>query len=120
MSSLEPKRKYILHYVNLQLYLELGMTLKKVHRVLTFAQSAWLKVYIDYNTVQRALATSEFWKRLYKLMNNAMFGKTMENVRHRRQLELVRDDTRLKKLCAKPTFRSKTIISTALTAIENY
>jgi hypothetical protein len=91
-----------------------------VHRVLAFSQSAWLEKYIAYNTAQRAAATSEFLKRLYKLMNNAIFGKTMENVRNRRQIEFAVEEKRLKKLVARPTFRSKTIISSALTAIENY
>ena len=59
-------------------------------------------------------------KRLHKLMNNAIFGKTMENVRHRRQIEFATEAKRLKKLAAKPTFRSKMIISEELTTIENY
>ena len=118
--SLEPKRKYVVHYRALQLYLELGLKLTKIHRVLAFDQSPWLEPYIAFNTVRRAAASSEFLKRLYKLMNNAIFGKTMENVRHRRQIEFASEAKRLKKLAAKPTFRSKMIISEELTAIENY
>ena len=118
--SLEPKRKYVVHYRALQLYLQLGLKLVQVHRILEFKQKPWLAKYIDFNTTQRAAAKSDFLKRLYKLMNNAIFGKTMENVRNRRQIEFAMEEKRLKKLVARPTFRSKTIISTVLTAIENY
>ena len=118
--SLEPKRKYIVHYRALQLYLQLGLKLTNIHRVLTFDQSAWLEPYITFNTAQRTAAKSEFLKRLYKLMSNAIFGKTMENVRNRRQIEFVSHGKRLKKLVARPTFQSKMIISKTLKAIENY
>ena len=118
--NLEPKRKYVTHYRNLQLYLSLGMKLVNIHRVLWFDQSPWLKKYIDFNTLQRMLATSEFGKDFFKLMNNAMFGKTMENVRNRRNLELVTTQKRHDKLVARPTFRTSTIISKDLTAVENY
>ncbi len=118
--NLEPKRKYVMHYQNLQLYLSLGMKLVNIHRVLWFDQSPWLKKYIDFNTLQRTLATSEFAKDFFKLMNNAMFGKTMENVRNRRNLELVTTTERHDKLAARPTFRTSTIISKDLCAVENY
>ena len=118
--SLEPKRKYVVHYRALQLYLQLGLKLTAIHRVLTFDQSAWLEPYIAFNTAQRTAAKSEFLKRLYKLMNNAIFGKTMENVRNRRQIEFATTEKRLKKLVARPTFKSKIIISEELTALENY
>lgn len=118
--SLEPKCKYIVHYRALKLYVQLGMKIKQIHRVLTFEQSPWLKPYIDFNTSQRATASSDFLKNLFKLMNNAIFGKTMENVRNRRQIEFASTEKRLKKLVARATFRSKTIISDLLTAIENY
>jgi hypothetical protein len=118
--NLEPKRNYVVHYRNLQLYLSLGMKLVGIHRVLWFDQKPWLKKYIDFNTLQRMLATSEFGKDFYKLMNNAMFGKTMENVRNRRQLELVTTLERFNKLAARPTFRSATTISEDLSAVENY
>ena len=118
--SLESKHKYVVHYRALQLYVKLGVKLTVIHRVLEFAQAPWLKPYIDFNTAQRAAASSGFLKSLFKLMNNAIFGKTMENVRNRRQIEFATTMKRLKKLVARPTFRSKTIISELLTAIENY
>ena len=88
--------------------------------MLEFAQAPWLKPYIDFNTAQRATASSGFLKNLFKLMNNAIFGKTMENVRNRRQIEFATTEKRLKKLAVRPTFISKTIISELLTAIKNY
>ena len=118
--SVESKHKYVVHYRALQLYVKLGVKLTVIHRVLEFAQAPWLKPYIDFNTAQRAAACSDFLKNLFKLMNNAIFGKTMENVRNRRQIEFATTEKRLKKLVARPTFRSKTIISELLTAIENY
>ena len=118
--SFEPKRKYVVHYRNLQLYLSLGMKLVGVHRVLWFDQSPWLKKYINFNTAKRALATSEFAKDFFKLMNNAMFGKTMENVRNRRNLELVTTEERHDRLVARATFRTSTIISKDLSPVENY
>ena len=65
------------------LYTKLGIFVTKVHRVLQFKQSPWLKPYIDFNTKQIALATSQFEKEFFTLMNNAMFGRTQENLRER-------------------------------------
>ena len=94
------------------------MRLKNVHQVLSFKQSAWLKSYIDHNTAKRALADNDFEKDFFKLMNNAMFGKTMENVRKRRLINIVTRDRQLKKLVAQPTFKSITVFREDLSAIE--
>ena len=116
--NLMDKEKYIVHYRNLKLYVSLGMRIKKVHRVLSFHQSPWLKEYIDFNTRQRTAAKNEFEKNFFKLMNNSMFGKTMENLRHRRNVDLVNNEKKLKKLAAQPTFKSFKIFHEHLTAVE--
>jgi hypothetical protein len=111
IGSLETKIKYKLHYRNLKLYLSLGMKLLHVHRILAFDQAPWLKPYIDLNTGMRQRAKSEFEKDFFKLMNNAVFGKSMENVRKRRNIQLVCDAMKLKKLLAKPQLEQFIIVN---------
>ena len=70
-----------MRYRNLKYYLSQGLILKKVHRILQFKQSLWMKPYIDFNTQKRMVATNEADKNLFKLLTNAVYGKIMENMR---------------------------------------
>ncbi|KAK3750211.1 hypothetical protein RRG08_004434 [Elysia crispata] len=118
--NLRDKNHYVLHYRNLQLYLGLGMKLKKVHRALRFEQSPWMEPYIRMNTELRKQATSAFEKDLYKLMNNSVFGKTMENLRKRVDVKLVRahEEDKLRRLLASPSFARANIFDDDLAAVE--
>ena len=116
--TLNDKEKYILHYRNLQSYLSLGLKLKKIHRVLEFDQSPWLKQYIDFNTQKRTHAKNSFEKDFFKLMNNSVFGKTMENIRKRVDVRLVTSKEKLLKLASKPTYVSSKIFNENLVAVH--
>ena len=116
--TLNDKEKYILHYRNLQSYLSLGLKLKKIHRVLQFDQSPWLKQYIDLNTQKRTHAKNSFEKDFFKLMNNSVFGKTMENIRKRVDVRLVTSKEKLLKLASKPTYVSSKIYNENLVAVH--
>ena len=112
------KEKYVLHYRNLQLYVDLGLKVNKVHRVLKFNQSPWLKQYISFNTQKRTQAKNSFEKDFFKLMNNSVFGKTMENVRKRVDVRLITDEKKLLKMASKPTYVSSKIFNENLVAVH--
>ncbi|KAK3796762.1 hypothetical protein RRG08_045769 [Elysia crispata] len=118
--SLRDKNHYVLHYRNLQLFLGLGLQLRKVHRALRFDQSPWMEPYIRMNTELRKQATSAFEKDLYKLANNSVFGKTMENLRKRVDVKLVRsnEEDKLRRLLASPSFARANIFDDDLAAVE--
>ena len=116
--TLGKKEKYVLHYRNLQLYIDLGLKVTNVHRVLEFNQSTWLKQYIDFNTEKRKNAKNAFEKDFFKLMNNSVFGKTMENIRKRVDVRLVTDEKKLLKYTSKPTYVSSKIFNENLVAVH--
>ena len=116
--SLMNKEKYVLHYRNLQQYLSLGMKLTKIHRVLEFKQRPWMKKYIDFNTEMRKMAKNSFEKDFFKLMNNSVFGKTMENLRKRSNIKLETDPEHLIKLTKKPAYVSSKIFDENLVGVQ--
>ena len=83
MKDLKNKTNYVVHYRNLQFYLPLGMKLTKIHGVLQFKQSDWMKEYISFNTEKIKNVANSFEKDFFKLMINSVYGKTMENLRKR-------------------------------------
>ena len=108
--NLRNKIKYVVHYRNLKLYLQLGLVVTKVHRVLTFKQSPWLKTCIDFNTRQCSLAGNCFLDDFFKLMNNGVFGRTQKNLWDRVSVE--------RKRVAKPNFYTGTLITDCLTVVH--
>ena len=116
--NLYNKEKYIIHYSALKQCIDLGLKLTKVHRILEFDQSKWMKPYIDLNTEKRQAAKNDFEKDFYKLMNNSVFGKTMENIRNRVDVQLVKNKEQAQKLVNKPNFESFKIFSKNLIAIH--
>ena len=85
------KNNYVIHYRNLQQCIELRMKLKKIHRILKFKQKDWMKPYIDFNTERRKEATNEANKNHFKLLNNDAYGKTVENMRKRTKIGIVKN-----------------------------
>ncbi|XP_071444738.1 uncharacterized protein [Hetaerina americana] len=118
LNTLDNKKRYVLHYRNLKQALVKGLKMKYVHRVLEFDQSCWMKSYIDLNSQRRKLATDESERDFYKLMCNAVFGKTIENMRNRMKLELVSNPKRLDKLVAGPHFLDRTIYGENLAGVH--
>lgn len=122
--DLNDKKNYVIHYKTLLQCLENGLVLKKVHRILQFSQSPWLKKYIELNNSHRTEATTVFNKNFFKLMNNAVYGKTMENIEKRKTVKLVTHWENIgKKLgarafIARPHFHSISIFSKHLSAIQ--
>ena len=116
--NLNDKTKYVIHYKNLIQCLRAGMKLKKIHSGIKFVESEWMKPYIDKNTNLRAMTKNNFEKDFYKLMNNSVFGKTMENLRNRVDVRLVNTKEKLRKLVAKPNFKSRKIFNENLVSVH--
>ena len=96
--NLYDKNNYVVHIRSLKQALNHGLILKKVQKVIQFNQEAWLKEYIDMNTELRKQARNDYEKDFFKLMNNSVFGKTMENVKKHRDIKLVTTDKRRNQL----------------------
>ena len=112
------KKKYVVHIRTLNQALKHGLVLKKVHRVIQFEQSAWLKPYIMLNTTLRKAAKNEFEKDFFKLMNNSVFGKTMENIRNHIDMKLATNQQKYLKYAMKPNFKGGVKFSKNLMGVE--
>ena len=111
--NFQNKKKYVVNIKSLKQALNHGLKFKKIHRIIEFNQKAWLKPYIDMNTELIKLA-----KYLFTLMNNAVFGRTMENIRKHRDIKLVTTDKKRNKLVSKPIFHTMNYNSEGLSIIE--
>ncbi|CAH1107474.1 unnamed protein product [Psylliodes chrysocephalus] len=122
--NLHNKEKYIIHYRNLKQCLKYGLKLTKIHRIIEFSQAPWLKKYIDLNTILRNGAKNDFERELFKLLINAIFGKTMENVEKRKTIHLsthwenTRGSIGARTLIAKPEFKTCSVFNENLVAIH--
>ena len=115
--NLFKKSNYIVHYLNLQLYITLGLELVRITKGVQFKQNAWMKPYIDFNTDKRKLAKSDFEKDFFKLANNSVFGKSMENVKKYSDIKLVTSPEKFRHLSANPRYHSSVVFNDNLVAV---
>ena len=116
--NLRDKKNYIIHIQALNQALQHGLRLDRIHRAIEFDQSSWLKTYIDFNTQLRTAATSDLEKDFFKLMNNSVFGKTMENIRKHRNIKLVTTEEKYLRTVMKPNFKSGVLFGENLMGCE--
>ena len=112
------EKNYVIHYRNLQLHISLGMKVTKVHKILKFKQTDWLKKFVDFNTEKRKNPINNFEKNFLKLLINSVFCNTMENLRRRINVRLINNAKDYVKCLSKPTFVSQKIFSKNLVAIH--
>ena len=110
------KKKYLIHYRMLKFYVRHGMMVEKIHEIISFKQSKWLESYISFNTQKRNKAKKEFEKDFFKFLVNAAFGKFLENIRNRLELELIEKDN-IKKIVDQ---QSKLTFNGIQKTYENY
>ena len=116
--NLGGKTNYIVYYRNLQLYLSLGMKLTKIHKILRFKQSDWMKIYINFNTEKGKNVTNKLEKTFFKLIISSVYGKTMENLRRRISVTIVNNEKDFLKHVSKLTYVSRKIFSKNYVAIH--
>ena len=116
--NLRDKKNYVIHIQALNQALQHGLRLDRIHRVIEFDQSPWLKTYIDFNTQLSTAATNDFEKDFFKLMNNSVFGKTMENIRKHRNIGLVMTEEKYLRTVMKPNFKSGVLFGENLMGCE--
>jgi hypothetical protein len=117
VSTFLPRNNYVLHSANLALYLNLGMKLTKIHRILSFTQSTFLRTYIQFCTAKRTASKSEFRKRLFKSFSNSNFGKFIEQTRSHLDCHIVTDKAKFEKWAACPRYSSFKILAGDIVAV---
>ena len=118
VSNLRDKKGYVVHTKKLNQALKHGLKLKKVHRVIEFEHSNWMKPYIMLNNTLRTAAKNYFEKYFFKLMNNSVFGKTMKNIRNHKDMKLVTSEQKYQIYVMKPNFKNGYPFSKDLFAVE--
>ena len=116
--NLRDKNNYVIHIQALNQVLQHGLRLDGIHRAIEFDQSPWLKTHIDFNTQLRTAATNDFEKDFFKLMNNSVFGKAMENIRKHRNIKLVTTEEKYLRTVMKPNFKSGVLFGENLMGCE--
>ena len=116
--NLKDKKKYVIHIRALDQVLRHRLVLERTHRAIEFNQTDWMKPYIDFNTKLRTAATNGFEKDFFKLMNNSVFGKTMENIRKHRNIKLVTNKDKYLRTVMKPNFKSGVLFGESLMGCE--
>ena len=118
IATVTDKDHYICHSSILKFYLENGMKLKEVHRVLAFAQKPWMKKFVEFNAQKRKEAKSTFWKDLYKRINNCLYGRSLYSAKSQIDFRLVNEKKQFLKLSSKPNFKGFEVISDNLAGVE--
>ena len=116
--NLMDKNNYVIHYRNLQQCLELGIKLKKIHRILKVKQKDWMKPYIDFNTKKGKDATNETDKNHCKLLNNVVYGKATETKKKRIKIRVVKNSQNFIKCTSRPTCVNWKVFENTLAAIH--
>jgi len=116
--SIFDKKRYVVHIDTLKQAMEHGLVLRKIHRVIKFKQKAWLEPYIHLNTKLRKSAKNDFEKNFYKLMNNSLFGKTMENVREHKNIKLVNSERKRKMYASRVNYKNTVRFSNKFMAMN--
>lgn len=117
--NLYDKHNYVTHYRNLKFYVQQGMVITKIHKILSFKQSPWLLPWLKYCTERRTKARSTFESDMYKLMANSVFGKSCESQRHHRNFRLISDPKKVLKAVSKVSMKSTMIINEDLCLVES-
>ena len=117
--DLRDKYNYVCSIKNLQFFISQGLVLEKIHKVLVADQTNFLKPYIEFNSAKRLQATSKFESDFFKLCNNAIYGKTIEDLRKRSRVDIVKDPKKAKKLTSRPQFKGFHILDEHLTVVQS-